>query len=147
MITTTRQQRKALERENERWPVNGREIPPDQWPRDLEMDRLRVIRSRDFLIQVFSVGRAGAVLRLSVNRTKLLGTGRWDEGLTWDELQEVKRIAGYADYWAVEVYPADSEVVNVANMRHLWLLPEMPPFAWHAGMNGANDKLSGAAAK
>lgn len=141
MITITRQQRKALERENERWPVNGREIPPDQWPRDLEMDRLRVIRSRDFLIQVFNVGRAGAVLRLSVNRTKLLGTGRCDEGLTWDELQEVKRIAGYADYWAVEVYPADSEVVNVANMRHLWLLPEMPPFAWHAGMNGANARI------
>lgn len=131
MINASRQQRKALERENERWPINGREIPKDQWPRDLEFDRLRVIRSRDYLIQVFNVGKEGAILRLSVNRTKLLGTGRWDDGLTWDELQTVKRIAGYENYWAVEIYPPDAEVVNVASMRHLWIVPTMPEFAWH----------------
>lgn len=128
MRVTTRQQRKALDRENERWPVNGREIPREQWPQDLEMTRLRVIRSRDYLVQVFD---ADSGLRISVNRTKLLGTGRWDDGLTWDELQAVKKMIGYGDYWAVEIYPADDSVVNVANMRHLWILKEPPTFGWH----------------
>jgi hypothetical protein len=28
------------------------------------------------------------------------------------------------------VYPPVDEIVNVANMRHLWLLDEAPPYAW-----------------
>jgi hypothetical protein len=128
MIKTTRQQRKVLEKENERWPVEGREIPADDWPNDAAKNRFRVIRSRDYLIQLFA--EPGCACRMSVNRTKLLGTGRWDDGLTWDELQRVKSIAGYGDAWAVEIYPHDDEVVNVANMRHLWILPNAPAFAW-----------------
>lgn len=34
---------------------------------------------------------------------------------------------------AGEVFPAESDVVNVANMRHLWLLREPPPFGWRRG--------------
>lgn len=130
MIQTTRQQRKALERENENWPVSGREIPAEQWPSDLDLTRIRVVRSRDYLIQVYVVPNSD-VVRLSVNRTKVVAaTGRWDDGLSWDELQTVKRIAGFSRRWAVEVYPSDHEVVNVANMRHLWILPEPPAFVW-----------------
>ena len=38
---------------------------------------------------------------------------------------------------AVEVFPADDQVVNVANMRHLWVLPEPLPFAWEKGLSHA----------
>ncbi len=70
--------------------------------------------------------------RLTVNRTCLKpgGSGRWEDGITWDELQQIKRLIGFGDVWAVEIYPADDELVDVANMRHLWLFPEAPPFAW-----------------
>jgi hypothetical protein len=33
----------------------------------------------------------------------------------------------------VEVYPPDEAVVNVANIRHLWLLAEAPAYAWNNG--------------
>lgn len=29
-----------------------------------------------------------------------------------------------------QIYPDDDNIVNVANMRHLWLLPEPPAFMW-----------------
>lgn len=39
--------------------------------------------------------------------------------------------AGYGDRDAVEAYPKNSDVVNVANIRHLWILPnhaDLPVF-------------------
>ena len=33
----------------------------------------------------------------------------------------------------MEVYPRTADLVNVANMRHLWVLPELLPFAWRKG--------------
>ncbi|WP_441316779.1 DUF7694 domain-containing protein [Halomonas sp. hl-4] len=30
----------------------------------------------------------------------------------------------------MEVYPDDANIVNVSNMRHLWVLPEQPAFMW-----------------
>ncbi|EOG1815585.1 hypothetical protein ACK3RA_000943 [Enterobacter hormaechei] len=47
-----------------------------------------------------------------------------------DALQEIKSAVGYGDRDAVEIYPRDSDVVNVANMRHLWITPEPIAFAW-----------------
>lgn len=46
-----------------------------------------------------------------------------------------QRDPGLADSWAVEVFPADADVVNVANMRHLWILPDAPAFAWRKGIS------------
>lgn len=69
--------------------------------------------------------------RLTINSTLMdRSTGRWDDGITWDELMAIKAQCGFADRWAVEVYPPDAEVVDVANLRHLWLLPAPPPYAW-----------------
>jgi len=31
---------------------------------------------------------------------------------------------------AIEIFPADMDVVNVANMRHLWVMAEPVEFAW-----------------
>lgn len=52
-------------------------------------------------------------------------------GISWDDLQRIKSECGFGDWWAVEVYPADAEVIDVAPMRHLWLLgADAPPYAW-----------------
>ncbi len=86
-------------------------------------------RSRAFLVQAFH--EAGGIIRLSVNRTEWCERRkRWREDISWDDLQRLKAEAGYGDRWAVEVLPADGSVVDVANMRHIWLLPEAPAFAW-----------------
>jgi hypothetical protein len=37
--------------------------------------------------------------------------------------------AGFSGNWAVEVYPPEDEVVNVANMRHLWIIHK-PEYGW-----------------
>lgn len=103
-------------------------VPRAMWPHDDDPRRKGVLISRNFLVQVFAEN--GAV-RLSVCRTTVKASGGWDDEITWDELQQVKAEAGYRDQWAVEVYPPESAVVNVANMRHLWIVDEAPAFAWN----------------
>ena len=73
---------------------------------------------------------ASGQLRLSINRNEITSEGHWRDGVTWDELMQVKRDVGYGDTWAVECYPSDDEVVNMANQRHLVLLNESPSYAW-----------------
>ena len=105
------------------------EVPKEQWqkqkfiPKNLE----RVFRSDDFLVQVFDEVELN-ITRLSINRVTRLGK-RWVVGITWDELQEIKRLLGLGDKCAVEIYPPEKDVVNVANMRHLWIT-EPPYFMW-----------------
>lgn len=85
-----------------------------------------------------------AICRLTVNRTEMGRDGRWRDGITWDELQDLKRQAGYGEAMAVEVYPPDSEVVNVANMRHLWIVdPRAVPFAAGFGRVGIRWRVAG----
>lgn len=59
----------------------------------------------------------GAVTHLWVHRH--------DDGpLTWREMQRVKNELVGPERVAVEVYPPVSELVDGANMFHLWVLPE-----------------------
>lgn len=89
--------------------------------------------SQEFLVQVYTIraheGQAPA-LRLSVCRTTAGTDGRWHDGITWDDLQRVKREIGRGDAYAIEVYPRDCDVVNVANMRHLWLFEQPLDAGW-----------------
>ncbi len=86
--------------------------------------------SSRFMVQVFEPTE-GNVGRLTINRVKRdNAVGSWTDGITWDELQRLKAEAGFGDAWAVEVYPPDADLVDVASMRHLWLLADRPPFGW-----------------
>ena len=125
---TNRHQRKKLERENLRWPEELIEIPTEHLPLHQSSMFVRAMRSRRFLLQEFA--EPNGVIRLSISRSTLRRDGRWEDGITWDELQRLKAEAGYGDRFAVEVYPADTDVVNVGNLRHLWILPEPLAFAW-----------------
>jgi len=88
-------------------------------------------RSRQFLVQVFDKG--GDMIRMSVNRTDANLGERWADKITWDELQTLKREIGRGELEGFEVYPADSEIVNDANMRHLWIFKgnKKLPFGFH----------------
>jgi hypothetical protein len=125
-----RRQRRAakayIAAESAKLPERLAEIPRDQWPSDGPPGLLRVWRSRGFLVQLYS---DKGYERLTVNRACLKGKG-WGDEITWQELQDLKRQAGFGDVDAVEVFPRDCDVVNVANMRHLWLMPYPVAFAW-----------------
>lgn len=107
-------------------------VPADQWPQDpIYPGRApeEVWLSRDYLLMVY---RDGAYQRLSVVRTVTDPTGRFAGEIPWEDLQRLKRECGRGDCWAVEVFPADAEVVNIQNMRHLFLLPGPPEYGWRA---------------
>lgn len=128
----TRAMRRAFEAEQARQPARLTCVAPADWPevmRNFPRAPLEVWRSKTFLVQIY---QEPAHLRMTVNRAALTGSD-WSASITWDELQECKRQVGRAECWAVEVFPPDTEVVNVANMRHLWLLPEVPAFGWRHG--------------
>ena len=139
-ILASRVQRLALERDNQRWPACLEEVSRELWP-SMPPGCIRLWRSRRFLVQQywFDDGRPS---RLSISRTTLRKDGRWEDGITWDEVQKLKREAGFGHRYACELFPADADVVNVANVRHIWLLDEPPTYAWR---DGANDQTCAAA--
>lgn len=106
-----------------------KQVPEEFWPEPREgaARPIEVWLSGRFLAQVYE---DQGHLRVSVNRIKPVG-GSWAEGITWDELMRVKREIGRGDAWCVEVFPPDESVVNVANLRHLWVLPEAPAYGWN----------------
>lgn len=127
-FSTTRAQRRQLERDNASQPARMTPVPREQWPAT-PPGVVAVWRSRDFLAQLYG---HEALRRLSVSRTSIRGD-RWADGITWDELQRVKSECGFGCVDAVEVYPPDRDVVNVGNLRHLWLMEAPLPFAWRRG--------------
>lgn len=128
-IHTSRAQRRQMARENARQPATLTEVPRHLWPDPLAA-QLRVLRSREFLVQEFEA-QAPAVVRLSINRVELAGD-RWVDGISWEELQRIKSECGYGQADAVEIYPPKDDEVNVANMRHLWVLRDPLSFAWRS---------------
>tara|TARA_B100002049_G_scaffold223617_1_gene194315 strand:+ start:15932 stop:16261 length:330 start_codon:yes stop_codon:yes gene_type:complete len=102
-----------------------KEIPKSEWPSQ-QKNLTRVFINKDFLVQEFD---EGTVTRLSICCTKRKGS-KWADGITWDQLNSIKSAIGFAKEFAVECYPEEKNIVNVANMRHLWIMKERLPFAW-----------------
>lgn len=124
-----RSAQKFIAQENAKWPNELKVWPREDWPNP-SASVSRVLRSKTFLVQEYAAD-APAIVRLSVNRAAISNDGGWQQDITWEELQRLKREAGYGDFEAVEVFPTDENVVNVANMRHLWILPAGSlAFAW-----------------
>lgn len=124
--------RKFLREENSRYPIDGFiDIPKDKWPYP-QPRMFRVMRSYRFLCQLYHLGD---IIRISVNRAEMDNAGNWKDGISWDDLQWIKSQCGFEGRDAVEVYPADADMVNVANMRHIWVFPPdyKLSFAWRQG--------------
>jgi hypothetical protein len=126
-------QLRQLRKDNLRYSDALVPVPRAEWPVPPfleESERLNMFRSRQFLVQLFR--EKSGHLRLSVNRTEWdERANRWREDIAWDDLQRLKAQAGFPDAWAVEVFPPEQNVVNVANMRHLFILDHQPAFGWH----------------
>lgn len=91
-----------------------------------------VWRNNRFLVQMFTP--AGGGQRLSINRTMVDDrTGDWIDGITWDEIQTIKHQLGFGERTAIEIYPPDEDLVNVASIRHIWLVDKAPAFLWKKG--------------
>lgn len=119
---------KYLAEQNKRYPAHLIPVPIEEMPRG--STAFEVWRSRDYLVQVFQYHAAGVVARLSINRTRLTQDGGWQQDIPWEDIQRLKSEAGYGRFDAVEVYPCATDVVNVANMRHIWVMEQQLPFAW-----------------
>lgn len=127
MVDLSRNERRALQRDNLKQPITLRRVPPVEWPEDRTGTMIELWRSRYFLVQVHQ--ERDGIERLSVCRTRHDGAG-WVDGMSWDELMEVKRQCHRGHRDALEIYPRDRDVVNVANFRHLWVMPALVPWAW-----------------
>lgn len=108
-------------------------IPPEEMPVTKPMPYKAWV-SRKYLVQAYT--EPNFCVRLSICRSTLNTGGGWDDKLTWDELQAIKREVGLGDWYGVEVYPRDSDVVNVANFRHLWLFAAPLPIGWFSKEKG-----------
>lgn len=118
-----------LRKESATYPDQLISVPQAEWP-SREPGMISLWRSRRFLVQVYDEGNS--VVRLSVCKTAIQSSGRWEDNITWDELQEIKNQCGYGHCDAIEIYPREKDVINVANMRHLWVVANPIAFAWRA---------------
>jgi hypothetical protein len=104
-------------------------VPIKHWPPIKPKERIfAVFRSKKYLVQLYH--EKEGIIRLSVCRTEVNNKLQWKDNITWDELQKIKKECGFAQCDAVEIYPAEKDLVNVANMRHLWVLSTPIMFAW-----------------
>ena len=120
-----REQRRAFikQHDRERAKLPTYMIPEMAVPEDIRPEILGAWKSQRFSVIAYPSQAEGILCRLSVNRLEIdATTGAWLGGITWDELYKIKNQCGYADKDAVEVFPAEDKLVNVANMRHLWIL-------------------------
>ena len=134
--SSTKALRRAMKAENAKRPKMLTPLPQEAWPKvHFDPRRVSVWISQKYLVQAFQEGNG--VLRLSVNRTGVDPDLKWEDDITWDQLQDIKKQVGFGDRCAVEVFPRDGDVVNLANMRHLWVLPKSQRIGWFTPSNPA----------
>lgn len=132
--TVNRVERRALQsRQRKHIKQYGNDlqiVPESEWPPS-DYCVIGVWVSRKYLVQAHDEGNG--VVRLSVNRSTIDTRMNYRDGLSWDELQKIKHDVGYGDRYAVEIYPRDEDVINVANIRHLWVLESPLNIGWRKG--------------
>ncbi len=124
---------RAMRKRAEGWPEHLAPVPEKEWPPRRTVEYPTALwRSRHYLAALYEATPLDGVevRRLSVNRVTVSTRGGWEQNIPWDDLQRCKRETGHGDWYGVEIYPRDRDVVNVANMRHLWLLAAPLGLGW-----------------
>ena len=123
-----REQRRALEKAHklliqtypdtlEPVPENSPDVPYSSHPEDIKT----IFRSKKFTVIQYKPNRLDGKQRFSITRNEWSSKERRYVGdITWDEIMEIKRQIGLGDVECWEYYPKDSEVINEANMRHIF---------------------------
>lgn len=105
-----------------------RQLPKARWPTERQPGNLKAVWiSKDYLVQIYE--ETENVIRLSINCVKLKGS-KWVDSITWDTMQAIKDAVGFENFWAVEVFPMQQELLNLANIRYLFVSPKKPRYAW-----------------
>ena len=119
-----RDAKQFLKKENTKAPIELTKVPKELWPTIPKHHTKpeKVFYSKTFMVQEYKEGYS---TRLSICRTSIDENGAWKADIQWEELQEIKRQVGYGDRLAVEIFPTDKNIVNVANMRHLWIIDNL----------------------
>lgn len=133
------QTRMAMRAENRMYPDHLIPVLEEKWPKPRPDGLFQVWRSNKYLVQVYNTDQG--ILRLSICRTMIAEKGGWEEAITWEQMMQVKRELSLGDMFAAEVYPRDEDVVNVANLRHLWVFSQ-PLFGWVSGKKDIKCKES-----
>lgn len=126
--------RRTIELESRKYTDLLVELTEDQWPKIPWIKKPdKVYHSRRFIVQLFREEKG--LVRISVNRTDIEACPdppgwRFRDGISWDQLQEIKNSIGFKNMDAIEIFPAKFDEVNVGNMRHLWVCPAPVWFAW-----------------
>ena len=71
----------------------------------------------------FSVGAFmdQGFIRLDIMRRNMA------DGITWDELNQIKNECGFSEFDACEFFPRQHDIVNTANIRHLYISSSLFP--------------------
>lgn len=118
--------RREIQRDVRKRPMQLSEVDISTIEHDGKMPE-RAWTSRQFVVSMYV---EESCLRMTVCRTAIDNSGNWVDKITWDELMSIKEEIGYGDMWGLEVYPPSDQVINVASMRHVFLFPDKPDFAW-----------------
>lgn len=126
-VTTMLNLRQQLKKDNKKRPEILTQVPESKWPSNRESKRIKVWISKKYLVQEFIETDA---IRITINRTTINKDNNWNDKISWDELQNIKNEIGYGNHYAIEIYPPDHDVINVANMRHIWVLDQPLAIGW-----------------
>ena len=123
-----------IKEESRTMPKRMEPLPREHWDRIQSKTTRPIIgvwRSNRYLCQAYQ--ESENIIRLSICRTVVdVQNRRWRDKLTWDEIQKIKVECGFGSVDAVEIYPRESDVVNVANMRHLFVMLDGVDFRWRS---------------
>jgi hypothetical protein len=123
----SRRQQKAL-------PVTLTPVREDVWPDIHGMSKkpIAVWQSREFLVQLYDEKAFNgiAVNRATICRVTVETNNDWTANIKWEDIQKIKTDIGFGNWYALEIYPRNCDVVNVANMRHLWMLAAPLNIGW-----------------
>lgn len=113
--------------------INFKEVPKKDWVKIVgDSWPVKVFKSEDYMVQVYK--DEDGIERLSISSCWYKFNGfmepTWKDQFTWDELQLIKNSIGYKNKWLVECYPPVENTVNIANIRHLFVLNEKPSYAF-----------------
>lgn len=113
--------------------------------------RLEAWESQAYLAQWYAEQPFNGIptTRLSICRYPVVKIGQWEGGFLWEdvfgweELMAIKAELGFADVYALEVYPPAGDTVCIANSRHLWMFASPLPIGWslYRPTNGGNATL------
>lgn len=123
-----REQRRALEKAHKilistypdeltKVSENDPDIPYSSHPEDITA----IYRNKKFTVIVWKQNRYCKYCKFTVSRNEWSSKERrYLDNITWDEIMEIKRAIGLGETQCWEYFPKDSEVVNEANLRHIF---------------------------